>query len=35
MNRYQKIPAVNTGHMPSIIENEEYVKTATEKQKKV
>ncbi len=35
MNRYHKIPGVNTGHMPSITENEEYVKTVTEKQQKV
>ncbi len=35
MKGYHKIPAVNTGHMPSIAENEEYVKTITEKQQKV
>ena len=33
--RYQKVPGVNTGHMPNIIENEEYVKTITDKQQKV
>jgi hypothetical protein len=33
--RYQKIPALNTGHMPNMIENEEYAKTISEKQQKV
>jgi hypothetical protein len=33
--RYQKIPQLNTGHMPGVIENEELVKTITEKQQKV
>jgi hypothetical protein len=35
MNRFHKIPAVNTGHMPSVVENEELVKTITDKQQKV
>jgi hypothetical protein len=33
--KYHKIPALNTGHMPSMTENEEYVKTVAEKQQKV
>lgn len=33
--RYQRIPNLNTGHMPNIEENEEFVKTITEKQQKV
>jgi hypothetical protein len=33
--RYQKIPQPNTGHMPNVAENEELVKTITEKQQKV
>lgn len=32
---YQKIPQLNTGHMPNIVENEEFVKTITDKQQKV
>jgi hypothetical protein len=35
MNRFHKIPAVNTGHMPNIAENEERIKTITDKQQKV
>jgi hypothetical protein len=35
MKDYISIPEVNTGHMPSIEESEEYAKTVTEKQKKV
>lgn len=33
--KFHKIPLLNTGHMPCIEENEEYVKTVTEKQQKV
>jgi len=35
MNQFHKIPAVNTGHLPSIAESEERLKTVTEKQQKV
>ena len=33
--RYHKIPPLNMGHMPNVEENEERVKTITEKQQKV
>jgi len=32
---YVKIPGVNTGHLPSLEESEEFNKTVSEKQKKV
>ncbi len=35
MTKFHKIPALNTGHMPNVVENEELVKTITEKQQKV
>lgn len=35
MKDYLKIPELNIGEMPTIVENEELNKTVTEKQQKV
>lgn len=35
MKNYVKIPPVNTGHLPTVEESEEYDKALPEKQKKV